>query len=309
MREDSEMGVVQTNLLGEESFSYFSIDVLKQTLWSGKTIEYMDVLEYVAAMTLLGNDFLPHSFSIKIRDDGHKFLVGELKNLLESGQRLLKQEDGLWKMNYESLHWLLKRWVSVEEGRVLHSFKKKIQMRGNTQMSEETLPLQNPVEFEIVQTQNKEWSLKQGWQSIYREKWLFCRDSSDLEKCCREYLVGLQWVIDYYTGQRDVDMTWFYPRLIPPLWQDIELYMSLGKPIPEPSLSSVDPIQPEEQLAMVLPLESWHHISPTSSLRSIPYDFPQYWPSKFGFFTAGRVWTWECEPLLPILPVQALRSK
>jgi 5'-3' exonuclease len=308
MREDSEMGVVQTNLLGDESFSYFSIDVLKQTLWNGKTIEYLDILEYVTAMTLLGNDFLPHSLSIKIRDDGHKFLVGELKSLVESGQRLVKQVDGLWKLNYEALHWLLKRWATVEQDRLLHTCKKKIQMRGTTQMTQEALPLLSPVEYSIVQSHNREWSLKEGWQDVYTQQWLACKDQEDLEKCCREYLLGLQWVLDYYTGQRAVDMTWFYPRLIPPLWSHLELYLSLGKPIPEPAIGSTDPIQPQEQLAMVLPLESWHHIPVSSPLRSIPYRYPQFWPSKFGFFTAGRVWTWECEPLLPILPVQALRQ-
>ncbi len=309
MREDSEMGVVQTNIFGEESFSYFSIDVLKQTLWSTKNIEYLDILEYVTAMTLLGNDFLPHSLSVKIRDDGHKFLVNELKALLESGQRFVKQEDSLWKINYTSLLWLLKRWSTQEEDRLLHSFKRKIQMRGNTQMTVETLPLESPVEFEIVKAESREWSMKEGWQDIYRQRWLFSRDVADLEKCCREYLMGLQWVLDYYTGQRQVDMTWFYPRLLPPLWSDLQMYMEFEKPIPEPSLSTIDPIQPEEQLAMVLPLESWHHLSAKSPLRSLPRKYPQYWPSKFGLFTAGRVWTWESEPLLPVLPVQMLRQK
>ena len=190
---------------------------------------------------------------------------------------------------------------------MLHSFKRKIQMRGNTQMTVETLPLESPVEFEIVKAENREWSLKEGWQDVYRQRWLFSRDVADLEKCCREYLMGLQWVLDYYTGQRKVDMTWFYPRLLPPLWSDLQMYIEFGKPIPEPSLSTVDPIQPEEQLAMVLPLESWHHLSETSPLRSLPRKYPQFWPAKFGLFTAGRVWTWESEPLLPVLPVQMLR--
>jgi 5'-3' exonuclease len=307
MREDSEMGVVELNILGEESFSYFSLEVLKETLWHGKKVEYMDVLEYVTAMSLLGNDFIPHSLSVKIRDDGHKFLVNELKTLLESGQRFVTKDGNFWKINYKAVEWLFKRWSAVEEDKLLHSFKRKIQMRGNTQITLESLPLQSPVEFEVVKAENREWSLKQGWETVYREKWLFCHDVEDLERCCREYLMGLQWVLDYYTGQKQVDMTWFYPRLIPPLWRDLHMYLELGKPVPEPKESSVAPIQPEEQLAMVLPLESWHHISTSSPLRSIPGKYPQYWPSKFDLFTPGRVWTWESEPMLPVLPVQMLR--
>jgi 5'-3' exonuclease len=308
MREDSEMGVVQTNVFGEESYSYFSLDVLKKTLWSD-TVSQEDVLEYVTAMSLLGNDFLPHSLSIKMREDGHAFLLTELKALWNSSQRLCFQENGLWKLNYESIKWLLDRWALVEEGRLTHSMKKKIQMRGQVEMTPETRPLLNPVEFQILKVENKVWSLKPGWQAHYRKQWLFCQNQTDLDTCCREYLVGLQWVLDYYTGQRNVDMKWFYPRLIPPLWCDLASYLAAEKPIPEPSLAVDEPIKPEEQLAMVLPLESWHHISPKSPYRLLPSKAPQFWPESFGFFTAGRIRMWECEPLIPVLNVKVLRQK
>ncbi len=309
MREDSEMGVVTTNGLGEESYSYFSLDVLKKSLWSTADVPQEDLLEYVTGMSFLGNDFLPHSLSIKMREDGHAFLLAELKALWQSSQRLLRQEHGLWKINYESVQWLLERWAAVEEGKLTHSLKKKIQMRSQVEMTWETFPLQNPVEFQILKVENKVWSLKPGWQDVYRRQWLFCQDTKDLDKCCREYFVGLQWIVDYYTGQRNVDMTWFYPRLIPPLWSDLAKYLQTGKPIPEPSLQTENLIGAEEQLAMVLPLESWHHLPKHSKYRTIPSQMPQFWPSKFGFFTAGRLRMWECEPLLPVLPVQALRQK
>jgi len=309
MREDSEMGVVRTDAFGEESYSYFSLEVLKETLWAKRDVEYTDVLEYVTAMSLLGNDFLPHSLSIKMREDGHQFLLSELREMKEAGLRFLHKENDFWKINYETVHWLLKRWAAAEEDRLTHSFKKKIQMRGRLEMTLETMPLENPVEFAILQVENKVWSLKPGWQNHYRKEWLFCQTPEDIDKCCREYLVGLQWVLDYYTGQKAVDMTWFYPRLIPPLWSDLATYMHEKKEIPEPVVFTGKGIQPEEQLAMVLPVQSWHHIPQRSALRLLPSLYPQFWPEKFGFFSAGRIRTWECEPLLPILPVQVLRRK
>lgn len=310
MREDSEMGAVSINAFGEESYSFFSLNILKETLWGSQTtINYMDILEYVTAMSLLGNDFLPHSLSIKMREDGHQFLLSELKAMKTEGKRFIRKENDIWKINYETVHWLLNRWAAVEEDRLAHSFKKKIQMRGRLEMTLETKPLENPVEFAVLQVEDKVWSLKPGWQKYYRKEWLNCQTSQDIEKCCREYLVGLQWVLDYYTGQKDVDMTWFYPRLIPPLWRDLLQYMDEKNEIPEPVLFTGKPIQPEEQLAMVLPLQSWHHIPLRSPLRLLPSLYPQFWPERFGFFTAGRIRMWECEPLLPILPVDVLRQK
>lgn len=310
MREDSEMGVVQTDVFGQESFSFFSLETLKKTIWSKPDVEYSEILEYVTAMSFLGNDFLPHSLSVKIREDGHSFLLSHLKALKEKNEPLIVQEEGLWKMNYSAVATLLRGWASAEEDKLTHSFKKKIQMRGHAVASEkslETLPLENPVEFAVLFVENKVWQLKRGWQDVYRKQWLFCKDSSDLDKCCREYLIGLQWVLDYYTGQRQVDMTWYYPRLIPPLWCDLTRYVE-SHSIPEPQISTGKPIQPEEQLAMVLPLQSWHHLPQKSPLRSLPSLYPQFWPEEFSFFTAGRIRLWECEPLLPILPVQCIRT-
>lgn len=308
MREASEMGVVQTNVFGEETFSYFSLEALKTALWNNTTPTKFDILEYVAAMSLLGNDFIPHSLSIKMREDGHALLVSELKALRDSEQRFIKEENGLYKINYDATHWLFQRWKDMEEDRMTHTFKKKLQMRNNTQMSLETLPLESPVESQILMRNDKQWSLRKGWQDHYHEQWLYCKTQADMDKCCREYLVGLQWVLDYYTGQRSVDMTWFYPRLIPPLWSDLFNYLDKGLPIPEPSLSSQAQILPHEQLAMVLPIQSWHYIPSKSPLRTLPQRYPQFWPQRFGFFSAGRIWTWECEPLLPILPIQVVRQ-
>lgn len=309
MREDAEMGVPNTDIFGEESYSYFSLDILKKAIFGEREVAYDEILEYVTAMSFLGNDFLPHSLSIKIREDGHNFLLSELKEMKRQEKKLLKREEDLWKVDYTTVEWLLQRWALQEEDRLAHSFKKKIQMRSNTELTIETKPLENPVEQKILHVSDRVWSLKKGWQTVYREEWLFCKTQQDIDLCCREYLVGLQWILDYYTGQRQVDMTWYYPRLIPALWQDIYKYMQAKKEIPQPRISQQNPILPEEQLVMVLPLQSWHYIPTTSPHKLLPSQKPQFWPSKFGFFTAGRIRTWECEPLLPILPIEQVRSR
>jgi 5'-3' exonuclease len=311
MREDAEMGVPNTDIFGEESYSYFSLEVLKKAIFGERAVEvpHEEILEYVAAMSFLGNDFLPHSLSIKIREDGHNFLLSELKEMKRQQKSLLQKEEGLWKIQYQTVEWLLQRWCSQEEDRLTHSFKKKMQMRSNVEINLDTKPLEDPVEQKILQVYDKVWSLKKGWQTVYKEEWLMCKTQPDIDMCCREYLVGLQWILNYYTGQKEVDMTWYYPRLVPPLWHDIYKYLQSKKEIPEPQASKQKPIQPEEQLVMVLPLQSWHYIPTTSPYRLLPSEKPQYWPSKFGFFTAGRIRMWECEPLLPVLPVHVLRMR
>ena len=65
-------------------------------------------------------------------------------------------------------------------------------------------------------------------------------------------------------------------------------------------------LQPQQQLALVLPLESWWLIR-DRSLRKLPNQAPQYWPSSFQLFTAGKKQTWECEAQIPLLLPQRLR--
>ena len=308
MREDSEMGIVQLNGLQEETFSYFSIDVLKQAIWSKADVSHDDVCEYVAAMSLLGNDFVPHSLTVKIKDDGHTFLIEELAALHSAGMKFVHEVDGKKKIHMGALLWLFKRWALVEEERLLHTVKRKLQMKGRVDLRlMENMPLEWSVEQPIVHVQDGKWSIISGWQDYYRKEWLFCNDKNDIDKCCGEYIYGLQWVLDYYTGQTEVNKLWLYPRLVTPLWCDLATYMGSATG----SLLLVHPaieraILPHEQLAMVLPLESWHLLE-DKGLRSLPATYPHYWPSRFGFFSPGRIRLWECEPLIPLISLDRLR--
>jgi 5'-3' exonuclease len=295
VREDSAMGVVQLNQFGEEDFSYFSVDVLKKTL-----PPEMGILDYVTGMSLLGNDFLPHSLSVKIRDDGHDRLLRSLQT-----HRLVEIKDGFATVNRDGLWSLLKEWAQEEEKRVLHTFKKKLQMRGRVEMNLENRPMEWMVEAGLLE-KTDEWRIHPAWKDTYRSVWLQCQDKRDTNNLCREYIFGLQWVLNYYTGQQEVNFQWCFPRLISPLWCDLVEYIEKG--VEEGTIVKESAmIQPHEQLAMVLPLESWHLIG-EPSLRSLPALLPQFWPASFGFFSAGRTRMWECEPLIPALPVDRLRA-
>lgn len=297
VREVSEMGIVQLNSFGEEDFSYFSLEVLKQTL-----PEDVPIVSYVAAMSLLGNDFLPHSLTVKIRDDGHKLLCDSLKEFPD----IVVETDGLLRINHDVVYEIIKKWSLEEEKRILVTLKKKLQMRGHVQQSLDTRPLDWMVEKDLISKQDGQWAVSSEWKSVYRNEWLQCPKQQDINIVCREYLYGLQWILDYYTGQRPVNLLWCFSRLVPPLWCDLVNY--LEKDIYEEfPFVSEHPITPSEQLTMVLPLQSWHFLTDTS-LRCLPSTLPQYWPETFQFFSAGRIHMWECEPLLPVLTIGRIRT-
>ena len=100
-------------------------------------------------------------------------------------------------------------------------------------------------------------------------------------------------------------MFWMFPAWIPPLWSDLARFVSKGVPVDMGEVG-VTP-SPEEQLAMVLPLESWNLVR-SPHLRRLPLELPSMWPRKFGFQSVGRKWLWECEALIPVLTVERLRG-
>jgi 5'-3' exonuclease len=64
-------------------------------------------------------------------------------------------------------------------------------------------------------------------------------------------------------------------------------------------MNNIEPIKPQEQLVLVLPLQSYWLVR-DKELRNIPLRKPQYWPKSFELFTAGHKQMWECESIIPI---------
>jgi 5'-3' exonuclease len=260
------------------------------------------MLDYTCGMSFLGNDFLPHSLSVKMRDGGHEKLCSTLTAIHSAGGRLvldgIVQRDGCIE--------LVRRWAADEEASISHSFEKKYKMR--------PMPPRNDRErlMQHVEALPMEWAAEEvlwkrglglvpDWRDTYRSRWLY---DATPEHICGEYISGLQWIMDYYLG-KPISYTWYFPWNLPPLWSDLEAVLSLRlAPLVAPPVSS--PVAPQEQLAMVLPMDSWWLVR-SAKLRGLPGRVPVYWPSGFGFFSVGRRWLWECEAEIPILTIDRMR--
>ena len=146
---------------------------------------------------------------------------------------------------------------------------------------------------------------KDGYYMEKRERFL---TSMEINERCLEYLKGLQWNIDYYTGQRPISKVWMYPWTYSPLWSDIHdcLERTREMPLP-PQTDSTFVLKPQEQLTLVLPRRSWSLIR-DPILRTVPNKIPHFWPDEFTFSTIGKRWLWECPPEIPILNPERLRA-
>lgn len=261
--------------------------------------EYM--MEYVCGMSFLGNDFLPHSLSVKMKEGGHDLLCRTLADLHAKAKRLVVDD----KVVLETVLELVRRWAAQEEGWIVENFTQKYKGRPMPPRNErerlmssvERLPLDWKEESAI-------WTLEKGlvdgWRGIYTNRWLY---GAGVGQTVKEYLRGLQWILDYYLG-KPVSFSWYFPWSVPPLWSDLAGELE-GVAIAATPVTS--PVAPQEQLAMVLPMDSWWLVR-DAKLRALPGKLPAYWPSQFGFFSVGRRWLWECEAEIPVLTAQRLKD-
>jgi 5'-3' exonuclease len=255
---------------------------------------------YVTLMSLMGNDFLPHSLTHSLKDDGHDCIMDAFRGLKHNGISLLKDD----RVQQDVLKGILAGWSREEDSRFQAMIRKKREQAGRGvgkgMDPSEALPLEWNVEKEFVAPMGN-GALVEGWRELYW-RWIHPSPTEAVkEQVCKEYIRGMQWVLDYYLG-KPVDRSWMFPAWIPPLWSDFGRVGDV-----EVEICGGDPkIQPREQLAMVLPLESWGLIR--GELKALPSRLPQMWPAEFGFFSLGRKWLWECEARIPVLTVERVRA-
>ena len=293
-REEVCNGKISYDSFGEEIFNWFSINILKGWLSSNSDNKREFILNYCFALSILGNDFLPSSLGLKMREDGHSVLLDIItsftsKNILLITPTLDISMDGVIE---------LFKVLSMNESFRICKYIHKKQMFANNietelKLGENNWPLSH-IEESILMNKKQ---LCSNWQDIY----ITFFNGFNIDNICKEYLYGIQWIWAYYTGRTDVCFNWFYPHSLPPLWQWLSIYLSINKlpSFPDIILVTVNDIKPIEQLALVLPLESWSLIPPSVE-RSIPFLAPQYYPTEFSFESIGKRYFWECEAMIPI---------
>jgi 5'-3' exonuclease len=143
-------------------------------------------------------------------------------------------------------------------------------------------------------------ALKPSWRRIYREVWR--------AGPVGDYLAGLAWVWDYYSG-RPVCQGWCYDHHLPPLWGDLvaELEGVAGGVVEPPPVRWSESLPAWTHLLSVLPAESVVTLLPAERGARFVAAEPWWWPASWSLFDVGRGQMWECEAVLPLVPESTLR--
>lgn len=267
------------------------------------------VRDWVAAMSLLGNDFLPRSLTRTVRDGGIPALLGALRDEVWSEGRQLVGADG--RLSRAALLALLRVWAATEEADMAGAVREAVrQARRSTGALEEWQS--SPARWcslgrlgvgAPMGSETGSGVLKPTWRRVYREVWR--------AGPAADYLAGLAWVWDYYSG-RDVCLGWCYDHHLPPLWGDLVAALEAGggrggATIEPPPVRWAEPLPAWTHLLSVLPAESVVTLLPVERGARFVAAEPWWWPASWSLFDVGRGQMWECEAVLPLVPESTLR--
>jgi 5'-3' exonuclease len=311
-REEVNAGKISYDNMGEEVFEWFSINSLKDWLsseFNNHTLKKrVFILNYCFAMSVLGNDFLPSSLGLKIREDGHSELLDIIKTLTTKNIQLIHPET--LKISFEDVKMLFTILSTTEETRIQKYVHKKHMMARNLGQNQENAQFKLgdnnwPLAHIEENVLGDGRTLVPDWKCKYLTHFFngFSFKRRDIDRICKEYMYGIQWIWAYYTGEFDnVCFNWFYPFNLPPLWCWLKDYLTetqILPAFPDKVLVRASDISPVEQLALVLPLESWSLI-PQGPVKMLPMLAPQFYPSAFTFESTGKRFFWECESQIPL---------
>lgn len=271
------------------------------------------IRDYVATMTLLGNDFLPHGLTRTVHDDGVPALLDVLRRDVWGARRSIVCPATGFILR-EGIRNVVRAWAATEEVDILRATEAAVSAR----TSKRRAPEGDSVTEALAEWQATpaRWcalgrllSAKTGgliptWRSVVRESWGAGANGG-------AYLEGVAWVWDYYSG-RGVCQGWVYDRHLPPLWSDVLAALESGAGGGEvylvpPTVRWREGLAPWVHLLAVLPAESARRLLPEERL-GLLRDAPWYWPTEWSLFDVGRTQMWQCEPVLPLIPEPVLRS-
>lgn len=257
------------------------------------------IRDFVCAMSLLGNDFLPRSLTHTVRDDGIPELIAILQSRVWlAGLRIVGNSGGVSRAG---LIVLLEAWAENEERDLVVAGvngRKAAARRASTPEEEwNNTPARWASVSRILDPRDSSKLIK-GWRGVY-QGWKPGHPEN--------YLRGIAWTWDYYSG-RAVDQGWMFDEHLPPLWSDVlrQLRQDYGAVVAPPPVVYKEPLPDWLHMLAVLPAASVNRLLPPPA-RRIMARMPYYWPETWSVFDVGKTQIWECEPVIPMIPEYVLR--
>lgn len=305
-------------------FLYLQIDNLKYNLTNEILLrmdrhnmsdeERSNILDdYIFFSFLLGNDFIPHTPSLSIKNEGIDLILDIYARYYEEYKTNLVSNE-LKKINHDFLKSIFRDLGMMEDGLLETFTKKRNKKRTPNKVYDTEYDRQKDLLNLYPQfNRKKESYIDQGnldWRDRFYPEIFQVESKYEIDKICHKYLEGVFWNFHYY-NYGCIAWDWNYPYSQPPSFNDIYNYLNnFVSNINHIDLPKSRPFKPYEQLLMVLPAQS-RELLPKSyqSLMVDPMsDIIEYYPKEYEIETTNKYYLWECQPILPYIISDVIRE-
>ena len=306
-RENGEGTVTD---VAELTIQFFDPTAVLEAMWlthcKDGTSRSVWLRDYVAIMSVLGNDFMPHSLGWTIRDDAISFILDgleyvctiEKKRLTVDGQINIAvlRRFFVWCSDEESKR--VGKWLKQKQNFYPPALK-QIEPFARAVEEAESEPMIRQTEMFLMDGA----TLSPNWRTLL-ETYHFS-SSAQADAAATEFIRGFSWVYAYYLDSSSVDVNWYYSWSSAPTFYTLSRVLGRMETLPSP-LGSTPPVSAITQLVMVLPPQS-HVLLPVPVAWRLEKYF-EYLPKSFNLEFFGHRFLWECEPIIPFMP-RALAEK
>ena len=247
------------------------------------------VNDFIFMCFMVGNDFLPHVPSMEIIEGGIDYMIDVLKRVGKNYGHLTEEIKTNVILKKSSLEVFFGTISQYDKSILEDKLMKKDKFFPD-------LLLEKHARFD---SETKRYNLNiENYRKNYYEK-SFKQENFDIKFICHEYLVGLQWVLSYYT--RGVpDWKWCFKHHYAPFAHELAEHT---KDFQFQEKTESIPTLPFQQLLGILPPKSAGLIPvPLSQLlldsRS---EIKKFCPDKFETDISGKRQEWEGIVLLPMI--------
>lgn len=249
--------------------------------WPGASDNLL-VTDFVFMCFLVGNDFLKRAPGIDIVTGSIEKLVDVYRDTCQVSGHITQLLDGECVFNHQALSLFFQNLGTLEQELF------DIKAHNINQYIED--PLFNKYHgtgFDLAG---------------YRQEYYATKFADPVDRVCREYIEGLEWVLRYYTGGVP-SWKWFYPYNYSPFISDLAKIHNYktrqyGRTVPYDQFF---------QLMLVLPPRSMNLLP--EPLNTIHEVFPELFPTEVKIDAGGKRRDYEAEVLLPAIDSEELVHK
>ena len=261
--------------------------------------------DYIFLCFLLGNDFIPHSPSLSIKDKGVPLLLNTYKKVYNRCGKHLVNRNTL-RINHKMLSFIFRELYNFEDDLLIKKCKKISKYRVGFGKCE-TLLERKLEELNKYPMLNRELDnklnlgSKQWIERYYKE--LFLMDRNNYRTACKNFIEALVWTFKYYFSEC-ASWEWYYKYRHAPPFADLCRYLEDDmKDINNIRFKKSKPYTPFRQLFTVLPQASATLMPKSYSQIILSNDIriASYFPIDFKVDTLFNMFYWQCLPILPII--------